>query len=135
MWPCSNIGEAVFQGNAYWNLDGRGEWDGLASLEEWRRSRGQETLDGMPVGLFADPLLRAPGRGEKLTETATISDLAAYKLQDGSPLIGAGLDLRGRFALDIGSRDFYGRAIPQAGPWCIGPEQHTQGVMSEIVKK
>lgn len=117
-------GEAVFQSNAYWNPDGPGNWDGESTLEAWRK-KGYELLDGKPVGLCADPQLTAPGRGEKLTDPQGIAALKAYRVLDWSPLVGAGLDLRARFGIEIGSRDLYGRALPPQGPWNIGADAST----------
>ena len=119
-----NIGAAIFQGNAYWNPDGPGNWDGESSLEGWRR-KGFELLEGAPVGLYADPHLSAPGRGEKLTDPERIPGLKAYSVLEWSPLIGAGLDLRARFDLETGSRDLYGHALSPQGPWCIGADAST----------
>jgi len=79
-----SIGDAVFQGNAYWNPDGPGNWDGETTLDAWRR-KGHELLDGAPVGLYADPQLSAPGRGEKLTDPKGLARLKAYSVLDGRP--------------------------------------------------
>jgi hypothetical protein len=119
-----DIGGAVFQGNAYWNPDGPGNWDGEPTLEAWRR-KGYELLEGAPVGLFADPHLAAPGRGEKLTDPKGIPGLKAYSVLEWSPLIGAGLDLRARFGLNTGASDLYGHALSTNGPWCIGADAST----------
>jgi hypothetical protein len=48
-----------------------------------------------------------------------------YQLREGSPAIGAGLDLRKLFGLDPGPVDFYGTALPQ-GPLSIGAEARTR---------
>jgi hypothetical protein len=120
-----NMGDAVFQGNVYWNPDGPGNWDGASTLEAWRQ-KGYELLDGAPVGFFADPQLAAPGRGEKLTNPADIPKLKAYALLAWSPLMGAGLDLRSRFGLEIGAYDLYGHALPPEGPWPVGADASTE---------
>lgn len=119
-----SIGDAVFQGNAYWNPDGPGNWNGENTIDGWRR-KGHELLDGAPVGMFADPQLTAPGRGEKLTDPKSIPKLKAYSVLEWSPLIGAGLDLRTQFGIDIGAGDLYGHALPPKGPWGIGADAST----------
>jgi hypothetical protein len=114
-----SIGDAVFQGNAYWNPDGSGNWDGESTLEAWRL-KGYERLDDAALGMFADPQLTALGRGEKLTDPKGIPKLKAYSVLEWSPLIGGGFDLHTQFGIDIGANDLYGHALPAKGPWCIG---------------
>ncbi len=112
---------AIFQGNVYWNPDAPGNWDGETTLAAWR-AKGYEMLDGRPVGMHADPQLAAMGQGEKLTDPTKLHLLKAYVPKITSPLIGAGLDLQSLFGLDIGSHDFFGRALPAKGPWNVGSD-------------
>ncbi len=117
----------VFQGNLYWVEGGAFRTAGKAksgSLEEWRRL-GKETLDGKPVGLFADPRLdlaapreaagnaTASGRGQA-------PPLARFLQPAGSPAVDAGLDLKALFKLETGGRDFRGRKAPAGGAVDIG---------------
>jgi nitrous oxidase accessory protein NosD len=112
---------AIFQGNVYWNPDSPGNWDGATTLAAWQ-AKGYEMLEGRPVGLHVDPQLPAMGRGEKLTDPTKLNQLKAYVPRITSPLIGAGLDLRSLFGLDIGPRDFFGRTLPADGPWNVGSD-------------
>jgi len=102
-----------FAGNVYWSVGERGfEADKQKSFEEWVRSTGQETLEGRVVGKYADPLLRKDGPG-LIEHPEDLANLHEYRLLDGSAAIGAGVDLRGAFGIDPGSRDFFGR--PSSG--------------------
>jgi hypothetical protein len=46
--------------------------------------------------------------------------LRSYHLLPASPLIDAGLDLHGKFGLNVGSQDFWGTRIPQGRAFDIG---------------
>jgi hypothetical protein len=116
-----NMAGAIFQGNAYWNPDSPGNWDGHPTLAAWQ-GQGYETLGGRPVGLHADPQLSTPGQGQKITDPTKLRELKAYVPQISSPLIGAGLDLPGLMGVEVGPRDFFGRAIPINGMWNIGAD-------------
>jgi hypothetical protein len=95
----------TFRGNLYWAM-------GPGGFDAWVRASGQETLDGHVVGRFADPLLRKDGAG-LLTEPSQLATLTSYQLEQGSPAIDSGLDLRALFGIDAGTRDFFGERLPQ----------------------
>ena len=93
----------VFRGNLYWAVGERGfRVDGFKSLEEWAAASGQEKLDGRLAGLFADPALPRSGPA-MLTSPADLHRLLEYQLREGSPAVGAGLDLRKAFGIDPGA--------------------------------
>ncbi len=117
------VGEGLFQGNLYWNLDGLHNWDGHTSLDAWRAATGKEMFDGEPVGMNLDPLLTRASSGERITDPTKLPELFAYMLRPGSPCIDAGLDLRARFGIDPGQRDFYGHPIPQGDGFDIGAHE------------
>ncbi len=114
----------LFQGNAYWTQGkpflvmyaGTGYHD----LATWRAQTGQETLDGKKAGIFADPHLDRKGVDETLAGVRRFSALRSYHLLPGSPLIDAGLDLRGDFGIDVGTQDLWGTPIPQGRAIDIG---------------
>ena len=89
---------ATFTGNAYWTGGGpvliEGAWED-------------------PGGLFADPLLTAPGAGGTVGDPRRLRTLDAYRLQAGSPLINRGVPTPG-------PRDFYGARTPRGGAYDIG---------------
>ena len=111
---------AVFlQGNDY--HAGGGPWvvqwgdQAYVGLDAWRAATGQELLGAEPTGLAQDPSFADP---DAALDTAPAgSDLPAaapgLRLVPASPLIGAGLDLPGRFGIEPGPLDFFG--TPLAG--------------------
>ncbi len=109
----------VLQGNDY--HAGGGPWvvqwgdQAHVGLDAWRTATGQELLGAEPTGLAQDPGFADP---DAALDTAPAgSDLPAaapgLRLVPASPLIGAGLDLSGRFGTEPGPLDFFG--TPLAG--------------------
>jgi len=120
----------VFQGNDYWPSPGSGgtfciKWAGASfgSLDPWRAATGQEKNATANTGLSVDPQLADPGKGVIIGNPDLLNALAAYKLLPGSPMIGAGLDLRRLFRIDPGPNDFYGTTLAQTGATAIGAHQ------------
>ncbi len=116
----------TFAGNLYWSSDGParfryGDKD-YPTLEAWRVAAGQEMVGGRRTGIFADPLLVAPGKGGTIGDTSKLGTLTAYKLRPGSPAIDAALDTA-TFGVDSGPRDFFGN--PKVGSaWDIGAAEY-----------
>jgi hypothetical protein len=114
----------VFQGNDYWSSGGAFSilWNGTtyASLQDWAAATGQEMDGATLVGWDVDPLLEDPGAGGTIGDADALASLAAYRLQPGSPMIDAGLDLAGLFGVDPGPHDFYGTPLPQGAALDIG---------------
>ncbi len=105
---------ARFEGNLYWSVG-----DGFAvgkhkTFEDWVRATGQERSGDKVLGRYADPLLVEAGTAPEI-EPEDLAKLAAYRLQHGSPCIGAGLPIP-----DSGGRDFWGNAVPEGEPPSIG---------------
>jgi hypothetical protein len=98
----NNLSKALYQGNDYWG----GAFD-LATF----RSYGQELVSGQPVGFRVDPQLTAPGLGGTVTSPLNLSLISAYQLLGSSPLATAGLNLTSLFAIDPGTKDFYGSSL------------------------
>jgi len=111
----------VFQGNVYWNLSGGFELDGYKSIEEWAKATGNEMVGGAVAGIYANPLLKAPGI-VTVTDPTKISPefLSGYQLHPGSPLIDKGLDLKALFGMDPGETDILGTKIPHGERYDIG---------------
>ncbi|HEY3322521.1 MAG TPA: beta-glucosidase [Planctomycetota bacterium] len=107
----------LFQNNLYWaggdalNI----QWNGLtfANLPAWRAYTGEETMDSVQLGLYADPLLVNPGAGGTIGNADALETFTAYALQSASPAIDAALNLTKSFSIDPGPRDFFGTAIPR----------------------
>jgi hypothetical protein len=110
------------QGNHYWAADGpfviRQASKVFGSLTEWRRQTGMERLD-RNVGSTGDPRLNAV-RGAVVTDAGRRTTLDHYLLQDQSPLLHAGLDLRLLVHVDPGERDFWGNRLSRDMPPAVG---------------
>jgi hypothetical protein len=63
--------------------------------------------------ITSDPMLKRPGSGRD-----GFGSVDGYKLQAGSPCIGAGMALRRN-----GERDFWGGILPKGSPIDIGAHQ------------
>ncbi|MDQ3035321.1 MAG: right-handed parallel beta-helix repeat-containing protein [Myxococcota bacterium] len=117
----------LVQGNAYWSSgdDFRIVWRGTsyATLEAWRAATGQEQQGALATGITADPRLTDAGGGATLGDADLLSTLAAYRLQPGSPLIDAGLDLGALLGLPTGVEDYYGTLAPQGAGHDIGAHE------------
>jgi Right handed beta helix region len=112
-----------FENNLYWREGGPTEitWgtQTYSSLQEWRDRTGQELLGKEPAGLFADPLLSGQPPGTHPGERRGLQTLRAFRPLPNSPALAGGWDLRKRFGLDTGTRDFLG-LLPLAGPFPLG---------------
>lgn len=123
-----NNSELLFQGNNYWTsgstftifLNGMT----LNSLNAWR-SQGQERLNGQNTGFAVDPKLENPGVGGTVGDADRLHELNAYKLQDGSPMIDAALNLQSLFGINPGITDFYGTGLPQGAGYDIGAHERS----------
>ena len=119
-----------FAGNLYWAMGERGfEVDGQKDFKAWALATGQEMVDGRLAGVFADPRLRRDGAG-LIEKPADLGKLHEYRLLPGSPAIGAGIDLRARFGLDAGARDYFGASLRDGARPSIGACQG-EGAKSE----
>jgi len=93
-----DLNELLFLGNNYYSFDRFTiEWhqSNYHSLNDWRRSEGQETLAGKATGLSVDPMF-VNGSGLHWDD---------FQLRRGSTLVGRGLDLSMLFGLNVGDRD------------------------------
>jgi hypothetical protein len=105
------------QGNHYWAVDGkfltRHAGREYRSLAEWRKQANVERWDSQDVGSTGDPKLEGFGPGSAVNEAAQRTALKRFKLQAGSPLVGAGIDLRTLFRWDLGPCDYWGNPLLQ----------------------
>ncbi len=111
-----------FENNLYWREGGPTEvaWGAgtYSSLQDWRNGTGQESLNGQPTGLFADPALDL-GRPDAATTGRRGSPaLRAFRPLPHSPALAGGLDLRRRFGTGTGDRDLLG--LPLVDRYPIG---------------
>jgi hypothetical protein len=119
-----------FAGNLYWAMGERGfEIDGHKDFAAWARATGQELENGKIVGTYADPRLRKDGAG-LIADPAKLGALHEYELLPDSPALGSGIDLRARFGLDPGGRDFFGSPLRAGARLSIGACQGSSGTSS-----
>jgi hypothetical protein len=121
-------GDVTFAGNNYWSSGDdfviREDGHNYGSLDSWRRSKGQEEFNDQPTGFDVDPLFQVPqGTTAKSLVPNPLAGLKAFKLQAGSPLIDHGIDLKARFNLDPGTRDFFAAPIIQGSALEIGAHE------------
>jgi hypothetical protein len=98
----------IMQGNDYF-ADGGGfnvKWGKktYTDFASWQSGSGVEKLNNVNVGLTVDPKFVNAGGG-------TAGDASAYRLQNNSPLINAGVNLIS-LGLSPGSQDFFGSSLP-----------------------
>jgi cytohesin len=116
-----------FKGNCYWSSGAPVKimWDDktYTTLAAWRSATGQERIGNSNVGFEIDPMLVAPGRGGTIADMNKLGRLTSYRLRVDSPLINSGLDLKTKFGIDSGSRDFFNNALPQGKGQDIGAHE------------
>jgi hypothetical protein len=125
IWESRKLTTVKFQGNCYWNLDGKPEIQGYSGLEEWARATGNEMIENVPAGIYADPVLNDPGT-LAVTDPAMINreTLNCYMPEPGSPLIDRGLNLMQLFGLNTGDHDLLGTPVPYGEASDIGAVEH-----------
>lgn len=121
-----------FVNNCYWSVDSFFAFNDrdYRSLEEFRTS-GQEMHNGEPMGMQVDPELKDAGAAGTIADPANMAALLnAYTLLEGSPCVDAGIDLKARFSIDPGARDFFGGAIPRGDGFDIGVHESETPVIT-----
>jgi len=123
--------DLFFQGNNYWSTSGnysiRWGIDNYPSIQNWSNFTDQEKLNGSAVWKSVNPALTNAGGGGTMYPDP-ITNLAAYRLQSGAPMIDAGLNLKAHFGIDVGTRDFYGTPIPGGNAFDIGANEASTAV-------
>ncbi len=121
---------SVFQANDYWSTTAspRFYWGTkvYSSYSAWRTASGQETLNGVDVGLAVNPLVVNAGGGQTINNSHNLTALGAYHLQAGSPVIDKALNLFLLFRIGTGSVDFYGVSVPQNTKFDMGASEWEQ---------
>jgi hypothetical protein len=112
-----------FENNLYWREGGPTQiaWGAqtYSSLHEWRDRTGQESFNQEPAGLFANPGLTRHPHAVRAGERLGLQTVRAFRPLPSSPALAGGLDLRQKFGLDAGTRDFLG-PLPLAGRFPLG---------------
>ena len=113
-----------FENNLYWREGAPVQiaWGAqtYSSLSDWRERTGQESVAGEPTGLFTHPALTAHPPEVRPGQPVGLTSLRAFQPLINSPALMGGLDLRGKFGLDIGLRDFTGRVLPSSARLPLG---------------
>ncbi|MEA2708059.1 MAG: hypothetical protein QOF78_660, partial [Phycisphaerales bacterium] len=118
-------GSIKFAGNSYHATGGfRIQWggSGYGSLNAWRKSKGQEKLNGRATGVQGDPKLNRAGKGGTIGDTAKLRNLSAYKLKSNSPLINRGVSHPGMLSALV-KLDFFGDSAIKGGKHDIGVDE------------
>ncbi|MEP6588191.1 MAG: right-handed parallel beta-helix repeat-containing protein [Polaromonas sp.] len=95
------------------------------SLSTWRSGARQEILAGAGVGLQLDPMLVSAANAGVIGDPAKLKNLTGYELKNGSPMLGAGINLAKQFQIDMGSEDFFGNPANAETVRDIGVHQPT----------
>ena len=111
-----------FLSNAYWS-DGQQfqvDWAGrvFKSFSAWLdAAHDQERIGSRILGILTDPQLAGPGTGGTLGDPDLLHTLTGYKLRNGSPLSGRGLNLSNIPGIDPGRHGFFGSPLsPETSP-------------------
>jgi hypothetical protein len=120
----------LFQGNNYWSSGGAFTilWGGVTynTLAQWRTATSQEKNGTADTGFNVDPWLTNAGGGGTIGNADQLNTLTQYKLQTGSPMINAGLNLtQPPFSLSVRSTDFYGVSMPQGSGFDVGAHERS----------
>ncbi len=121
----NKLGEEVFQGNLYWNLDGKESFLGFANLELWAKETGKEMIGEKYSGYYIDPLFSEAGSMELTDpEKITREALSGFIPGKGSLLIDNGINLRELFEIDPGPVDILGTPVPVGEAFDIGAVEY-----------
>jgi hypothetical protein len=117
-----------FQGNDYWSSGSSFKilWNNTTytSLSAWRTATSQEKNGTTSTGYQVDPLLTGVTTPPTIGNADNLSTLSNYKISgSSSPMVNKGLNLSSTFGTNVGSRDFWGDAIPQQGAYDIGADE------------
>lgn len=112
--------DVLFQGNDYytsgpsWSLTW-GIGTTYTSMTTWRAATGQEREHGTATGMTGNPDFAGPVIGLAATSPAEPNIGSGFLPRRGSPLIGAGIDLR-TLGVDPGPVTYSGQRLPKNKP-------------------
>jgi hypothetical protein len=126
---------AFFAGNLYWSSGAafRIKYQGAtySSIAAWRTATNNEKVNSNPTGVTANPNFNTSGGGTIIYPNQTYQ-LNAYKLTAGSPALNVGLNLSSLYAINIGTRDFFGNPIGGGAIPSIGAHGASNNVATGI---
>jgi hypothetical protein len=121
-------GSIKFNGNAYYSSGAPFKigWGNTTfkSVNDWRKSKKQETFKGAATGYQGDPRLKAPGKGGTLNDVAKLHELSAYRLARSSPVIDKGVPRLDFLSAKVKiPRDFFGEVGLRGSKLDIGIDE------------
>lgn len=129
MLNVASTGGFTFQGNDYWSTGSTFKilWGSTtySSLSAWRTATGKEKINGNASGYQLDPQFSDTTTGVIFSDATQITQLKRYKLKSTSGILNKGLNLKDSFALDVGTRDFWGNSLVNKHTFNIGAYQIT----------
>ncbi len=115
----------TFQGNDYYSLAGDPNFTYggyFSNLNDWQNATGQERSNGVNTGIYTNPDLVNIGNGGQVADN-NLNSLTGYKLQSGSPLIDAGVNIPSQPGIPQATADYFGDAVPQGQGYDIGADE------------
>ncbi|KAF0234677.1 MAG: hypothetical protein FD181_3638 [Prolixibacteraceae bacterium] len=110
-----------FQGNNWYTLTNKTIQDSI-DFVTWAQANNQEMLNGVIVGIYANPRFINPGNST-LTNPLLLSTVNDYEVEESSVVIDKGLDLELLFNINTGNRDYFGNPINQGMAFNLGIDQ------------
>ncbi len=108
--PAEIIGSEKFLGNCYYTIGGGFNMGGQTNFTTWRQASGQETMNGMAVGMSQNPFFKKMGPST-LTDPLQIKNSLDYQINSNSPLIDKGLNLQALLGINVGPFDYFGNSL------------------------
>lgn len=119
----------TFQGNDYWSSGGSFKiiWGTTTytSLSAWRTATGQEKISSVASGFQVDPQYSDTAKGKTFNDATQITSLTSYKIKSTSALYNTGLDLKTKFGITVGLRDYWGNSLAGKTTFHLGAWQGT----------
>lgn len=127
----------TFQGNDYWNSGGSFKiiWGTTTytSLSAWRTATGQEKINGVASGFQVDPQYSDTTKGKTFNDATKIISLTSYKIKSTSALYNTGIDLKTKFGIAVGLRDYWGNSLAGKTTFHLGAWQGTTTTTSNAI--
>lgn len=101
-----------FLGNFWWSTNGQIRFEEYESLLSWAKATGQETENGVIVGMQRDPMLIGPFFND-ITDPHKLADLSGFMIKQDSPVKNHGVQIKSPYGFDPPKTDFYGNQVPQ----------------------
>ncbi len=121
----NGIDNENFQGNCWYSFNNSFYLNSEIDFAQWAQANNQEMVNGKLAGIYANPMFLNPGN-LTLTDPTKLSEITNYYVEDGSPVINAGLDLKTLFNINPGMQDFSGYPLTQGMGFDMGAYEHQE---------